>query len=301
MRFLSASVFSLFLLSFTPVLAAFSDIQGHPNEEAILYVKKQGIVQGYNDGTYKPNATINRAEFTKIIIEALYDDAKIAECASDGDPLIDVILGSWYQQYVCVAQNEGIIGGYPDRTFRPANTINYAEAAKILVLAYGIEAEETDGAWYEQYTQALVKAGGALNPEPKPDALLTRGQMAQLIYNLSGENDQPQEQTSGDTAGSYVMYQEGMIGNGEPAILFFHAGWCPKCKTHDELLTKLYSENDYKISVLKVDYDSASDLKTQYGVLQQHTYVVVDGYGEKIDSAAYPTDDELEGMLTADY
>ncbi|MEK7563157.1 MAG: S-layer homology domain-containing protein, partial [Patescibacteria group bacterium] len=57
-------------------LAAFSDVSStHPNAEAIAYVKAEGIVSGYPDGTYRPNQTINRAEFVKFVTGTQFNDA----------------------------------------------------------------------------------------------------------------------------------------------------------------------------------------------------------------------------------
>lgn len=66
-----------------------------------------------------------------------------------------------------------------------------------------------------------------------------------------------------------------------PAVLFFHAGWCPTCRAAmrqiDERLAELGN-----ISVVVVDYDSNRKLRRQYGVTYQHTYVQIDGAGRKI-------------------
>ena len=61
----------------------FEDIIGDEwFEKYVCYAKDIGVVNGYDDGTYKPSIEINRAEFTKIIIEATYDDLEINDCIS---------------------------------------------------------------------------------------------------------------------------------------------------------------------------------------------------------------------------
>jgi hypothetical protein len=70
--------------NFTNAYAFFSDVSsGHVNYDAIKYVQDNGIVSGYQDGTFKPDKTINRAEFTKIIVAARFPTAAIDSCIAD--------------------------------------------------------------------------------------------------------------------------------------------------------------------------------------------------------------------------
>jgi thiol-disulfide isomerase/thioredoxin len=66
-----------------------------------------------------------------------------------------------------------------------------------------------------------------------------------------------------------------------PAVLFFHAGWCPTCRAAMSEIDARLSELG-NITVVVVDYDSNKKLRKQYGVTYQHTYVQIDGDGEKI-------------------
>ena len=79
----------------------------------------------------------------------------------------------------------------------------------------------------------------------------------------------------------YVVYsQEVMADTQNPKILFFHATWCPTCKAANTAFESV--ENTIGLDVVKVDYDEYSDLKTQYGVVSQHTFVLVDGNGNML-------------------
>ena len=114
---------------------AFSDITWTDDVfNAVSYLEDQNIVQGYDDGTFRPDNTINRAEFTKLLIEAAYHD----EFDSYGDATCfdDVPAGEWYTKYICFANDMDIVEGYDDGNFEPDTTINFAEASKIIVLAY---------------------------------------------------------------------------------------------------------------------------------------------------------------------
>ncbi|MCU0279014.1 MAG: thioredoxin family protein [Candidatus Nanopelagicales bacterium] len=63
-------------------------------------------------------------------------------------------------------------------------------------------------------------------------------------------------------------------------VLFFHAGWCPDCQATDKSIQETGVPKD--INIVKVDFDSANDLRKQYGITQQHTFVLIGPNGEEI-------------------
>ncbi|MDA1208859.1 MAG: thioredoxin family protein [bacterium] len=99
------------------------------------------------------------------------------------------------------------------------------------------------------------------------------------------------------SVGTYTSYYNGVIGNGEPAVLFFHAAWCPYCQKNDALLNNFYDTGDFPLSTYKIDYDTASELKSRFGVVQQDTFVVIDGAGNKVSSKSFPSEDALRAMI----
>ena len=121
---LSTTTFGAFALPTVSNLAEdFSDVkESHGNFEAIQYMKGEGVIKGYEDGTFKPNNKINRAEFLKIALESQEDfdiaNAKSCLAKSNIKPLSDVSLKEWYAPYVCYGLQKGIIKGYPDGTFQ---------------------------------------------------------------------------------------------------------------------------------------------------------------------------------------
>lgn len=96
---------------------------------------------------------------------------------------------------------------------------------------------------------------------------------------------------------SYTEYSPGVIGNGKESVLFFHASWCPKCQENDGRLKDLFGSSDYPRSVYKIDYDTATDLKSQYGITGQDTFVVIDGNGKEIERTRFPTLEALRDLL----
>lgn len=85
-------------------------------------------------------------------------------------------------------------------------------------------------------------------------------------------------------AGSYEAYDASKISRGEDGtvILFFHASWCPSCRALNSDIEKNLGTIPEKISILKTDYDTETELKKKYGVTYQHTLVQVDQNGEMI-------------------
>jgi len=232
---LTASITALLSINIA-IAGGFTDVrESHPNVDAIGFVQSANIVSGYPDGTFKPDNKINRAEFTKIIMETEYKDEvenavtclsdykqglklcgpedgecgipvweMFAECMygttgdniemSQWDKLTDyeecfpdVKDEDWFRKYVCYAKFKDFIEGYPDGTFKPAKTINFVEAAKIIVETFKYTYENsgnTGDNWYQPYVGML----GDLKVIPVTitsfDKEITRGEMAEIIYRL---------------------------------------------------------------------------------------------------------------------
>ncbi|TSC79961.1 MAG: amidase [Candidatus Peregrinibacteria bacterium Gr01-1014_25] len=158
--------------------ATFSDTGRHPYEESIRFVQEEGIVQGYPDGTYRPDIPINRAEFVKIIIAAASDDIAGANCFPD-------VNKEWFAPFVCTAKSHGLVGGYPDGMFKPDRNVLFAEAAKIIAAAFDLPTSP-DAIWYKPFVDAL-RTRNAVPPSIRdPGQKLTRGEMAAVLHALAG-------------------------------------------------------------------------------------------------------------------
>lgn len=148
---------------------------------AINYLKQQRIVEGYNDGTYRPEYLINRAELIKIIVERNYATEDIKKCTNSG--FDDVPQNAWFAPYICTAVKNNLVKGYPDGTFKPAQNINFVEASKIVYLAYG-QPEKVDTPWYKPYVVFLHANNAIPSSLSKLDESINRGEMAEMIYRL---------------------------------------------------------------------------------------------------------------------
>ena len=87
-------------------------------------------------------------------------------------------------------------------------------------------------------------------------------------------------------AGTFDVYSDGSLAlaNEGDVVLFFHAPWCPSCRALESDIEANLSSIPPNVHLLKVDYDSATELKKKYGVVRQHTLVQVDSAGNEIQT-----------------
>jgi hypothetical protein len=105
----------------------------NPFYQYIEYMVTHNIVGGYPDNTFRPGNPTTRGQLCKIV--AL---AQGWQLANPPNPTFsDVPYGSTFYQYVETAARLGIVGGYPDGTFRPSNNVTRGQLCKIAVLADG--------------------------------------------------------------------------------------------------------------------------------------------------------------------
>lgn len=182
-------LFVLLLLPFL-ALANFSDTSNYDWQESIDYLRQEGIIEGYSDGSYQPNKKINRAEFLKIVMESAYGN--ISSSVAD-DCFTDVDRNDWFSAYVCLAKQEGIIQGYSDGSFRPGQLITQPEALKIIFEALQEEVQDKKGEWYNTYLDHADWIGMFyFQKNDAPRHQVTRGEMAYFMAWLFNENGSDQ-------------------------------------------------------------------------------------------------------------
>ncbi|HLG25835.1 MAG TPA: S-layer homology domain-containing protein [Candidatus Gracilibacteria bacterium] len=181
----------------------FTDVpSSHPNYEAIMALQADGVIGGYPDGTYKPDQEVNRVESLKIILLG----AAIEVPESTAELIFtDTDSTQWYAKYILKAFELAIVNGYPDKTFKPTQTVNLVEALKMLSETKEVDLSEVDttvapfadaGAdqWYTKYVQ-YGKENEWIEGDSQnmvyPDQAMTRGKLAQLLYNAMKEELPP--------------------------------------------------------------------------------------------------------------
>lgn len=161
--------------------ALLTDIDNNKYEESIRSLNNIGVIEGYEDGTFKPDKTINRAELLKIVFKALNDEIETQE----GNCFPDV-NDEWFAPYVCQAKERGIIEGYPDGTYKPDQEVNMVEAMKIAFKAFDMpiidQAENEE--WFTPYIDFADTNNIFSRFAYLPDDKAKRGEIAFLANQL---------------------------------------------------------------------------------------------------------------------
>ncbi len=181
---------------------AFSDVpKGHTVFDAVWYLKEKEIITGYDDGTYRPEQPITRAEAVKLIIAPLLNAQQLGQFGKT-TPYEDIKNSAWYLPYVEAArQSFKIIDGPPKKpNFLGDKPVTKAEFIKMLLIANKVDvtafsevaiplsrdaADST--AWYYPYlryalssSMTMASKDGTLGPARD----LTRGDVALFLYRF---------------------------------------------------------------------------------------------------------------------
>ena len=167
--------------------ASYSDKADIKATTAVDMLSSLGVIQGYEDGSFKPNTTVTRAQMAKMIFTIMNGGNDNANAyASLPTKFTDLPTAAWAQGYVRYLQNTGIIAGKSVTKFAPNDTVTSLEAAKMVLVAAGYNAQKaglTGAAW----AQNTMKYGQLNNLFEDVDAdlnaALPRQYAAQILYN----------------------------------------------------------------------------------------------------------------------
>lgn len=187
---------SLFILNVCSPLAfagTFNDLnENHESYLAIEYLAAIETLEGYEDGSFQPDRIVNRAEIVKMLVtgQGIFPDPEIYNnCFPD-------VQNEWYAPFICYAHEQEWVQGYPDLTFKPAQTVNKVEALKILIYALSLESflpvevnelpfdDVYSNEWYGPYIylgtswNLLEVSSGSYNPSGD----MTRARVAEYLF-----------------------------------------------------------------------------------------------------------------------
>ncbi len=169
-----------------PAFAAFTDL----TEESVSYdaanvLNMLGVINGYPDGSFKPDNNVTRAEFTAMLLRTR-GMGDVGSTSLENPPFPDVTTSdvSWAIGNIRTARELGIINGYDDGTFKPNNNVLYEEAVKMIVCALGYGEMGTEGAfWYSKYLMTASSLGFLNGTGGAIGTPATRATIASMLYN----------------------------------------------------------------------------------------------------------------------
>lgn len=166
----------------TKTTAEFNDVlESHPFATTIIDLKAKGFVNGYGDGTFKPDNSVSRAEFITMLAASLRMNLSAGNCFKD------VKAGDWYSRFVCTAKAKGWVNGYADGTFKPDKNINVAEAGAIMAKAYRLMPRQPKSSepWYKPALEKMERKGVLPTSIDFVEKKLSRSETGEMIYRLS--------------------------------------------------------------------------------------------------------------------
>ena len=176
-------VLSLFTTAFART--SLKDVEGTKYEAAVSALVELGIVNGYEDDTYRAEKVVTRAEMAKLLVIASGLEAA-ADLNKGATRFDDVAANHWATGYINVATEYGYVNGYPDGTFAPDATVTYAEAVTMAIRVLGYKSVvESKGTWPTNYIAKAseLKALKDVDYKTYSDGA-TRGNIAILVWNV---------------------------------------------------------------------------------------------------------------------
>ncbi len=143
-KFLSLVLALTMMMSLVTINAGakeFTDDEDQNYDEAIAVISEIGVVDGYEDGSFKPQGTLTRGAAAKIICNLILGPTTAGELHADTAPYKDVPTSNTFSGYIAYCAKEGIISGYADGTFRPSAGLTGYAFMKMLLGALGYDAE----------------------------------------------------------------------------------------------------------------------------------------------------------------
>ena len=175
-----------FMLVFTTVGAAsYTDVAADAKYgEAVSVLSSLSILKGYEDGTFKPDGDITRAEFAAVVCRLLGLE-ETANGAKGQQVFNDVPGDHWASGYVALASQQGIVNGYGDGNFGPEDKVLYEQAIKMLVAALGYTPmAEVNGGYPGGFQIVAAQRGILANVSGGATGVAaTRSIVAQMSYN----------------------------------------------------------------------------------------------------------------------
>ena len=164
-KFLSLVLALVMTMSLVTVSAGakdFTDSSKIQYAEAVDVMSAVKVIDGYTDGSFNPSATLTRGAAAKIICNLILGPTTASALVADAAPYKDVPTNHTFAGYIAYCQKTGIISGYADGSFKPANSLTGYAFMKMLLGALGYKAEQegyTGANWSIQVAKRAMNIG----------------------------------------------------------------------------------------------------------------------------------------------
>jgi hypothetical protein len=141
-KFLSLVLALVMTMSLVTVSAGAKDFTDNSKinyKEAVDVLSAVKVIDGYTDGAFNPANTLTRGAAAKIICNLILGPTAASALVADAAPYKDVPANHTFAGYIAYCQKEGIISGYADGTFKPANSLTGYAFMKMLLGALGYD------------------------------------------------------------------------------------------------------------------------------------------------------------------
>ena len=190
-KFLSLVLALTMMMSLVTINAGakeFTDDEELNYKEAVDVISEISVVDGYEDGSFKPQNTLTRGAAAKIICNLILGPTTAAELHADTAPYKDVPTSNTFSGYIAYCAKEKIISGYADGSFRPAGTLTGYAFMKMLLGALGYDATYegyTGGNWSINVAKQAIGIGlnAGLTDEFNGVDFVTREEAALYAFN----------------------------------------------------------------------------------------------------------------------
>ena len=142
-KFLSLVLALVMTMSLVTVSAGAKDFTDNSKinyKEAVDVMSAVKVIDGYAEGDFRPTATLTRGAAAKIICNLILGPTAASALVADAAPYSDVAANHPFAGYIAYCQKTGIISGYADGTFKPANSLTGYAFMKMLLGALGYDA-----------------------------------------------------------------------------------------------------------------------------------------------------------------
>ncbi|GAA4843449.1 hypothetical protein GCM10023310_21680 [Paenibacillus vulneris] len=200
-------------LADSTVKVSFSDDSNHWASREIGSWSQKGVINGYEDGTFKPDVPISRAEFVSVV------NRVFAYSSESAQRFPDVASSAWYAKDLSRAAAAGIVAGDDKGNFNPDAQISRQEAAVVLARAFDLKAKDPKASdrfsdagaiasWSKEYVNALTEGGyvtGRENGRFDPLASITRAEFVKMMDSVAGELKSAAGTYTGDVSSNLVI------------------------------------------------------------------------------------------------